>query len=66
MKMGFIAPSSEESEPVSRSIPSICRQKLAKYQVKPMAKNQPVAPVHGLQRLCAGADEQGSAGIETR
>ena len=38
MKMGFIAPSREETEPVSRLMPSICRQKLAKYPVKPMAK----------------------------
>ena len=66
MKMGFIAPSSEESEPVSRSIPSICRQKLAKYPVKPMAKRI------GQSRLSTGFSAlrrrrtSRSAGIETR
>ena len=66
MKMGFIAPSREETEPVNRLMPSICRQKLAKYPVKPMAKRI------GQSRLSTGFSAlrrrrtSRSAGIETR
>ena len=66
MKIGFIAPSSEETEPVRRLMPSICRQKERKYPSMPMASSVPACS--RLTGLSAPRtfSSRNSAGIATR